>query len=461
MPVIGISVPYIKKSDSTASSILIILASLDRFNRAVSNPGITKSFIVNNRGDLIAHFNSSLVSAGVNFQQFPIVKMMMTSPVNNGQTRYMDDKEIYYLGSYRKIGFANAGIISTVKEDTAFKAVYKIRKRNILITAIVLSLAILIVYFFAKTLTDPIRRLVKAAEDIENGIFEIDISRTTRDEIGTLTKSFINMGKGLSEREKIKDAFGKFVNKEIAEKVLKDEIKLGGERKDVAIFFSDIRSFTSISEKLEPEEVVEFLNQYMTRMVDCINQTNGVVDKFIGDAIMATWGAPVSHGNDTENSINCALKMRESIIDFNRDRGTLKKPLIKIGCGINTGPALAGQIGSQDKMEYTVIGDAVNLASRIETLNKPFGTDILISEASYILAKDTFRVEKMQEIKVKGKLEPQQIYAVLGRNDDPMCFSSLSELQKKLGIDTSELKAFDPDMEEEQKFEILHTGEKA
>ena len=222
----------------------------------------------------------------------------------------------------------------------------------------------------------------------------------------------------MRKREKIKSAFGKFVNPEIAEMVMKGELKLGGERKNAAVFFSDIRSFTAISEKLEPEEVVEFLNEYMSRMVDCVNKSHGVVDKFIGDAVMAVWGAPVSHGNDTENAINGALEMRKSLIDFNKGRGGDKKPIIKIGCGINTGPVLAGQIGSQDKMEYTVIGDTVNLASRIETLTKPFSTDILISQDSYNLVKDVYHVEAMKKIKVKAKAEPQQIFAVLGRNDD-------------------------------------------
>ena len=191
----------------------------------------------------------------------------------------------------------------------------------------------------------------------------------------------------------------------------------------------------------------------MTRMVDCVNATNGVVDKFIGDAIMAVWGAPVSYGNDTENAINGALMMRQQLLEFNRGRGGDKKPVIRIGCGINTGPVLAGQIGSEERMEYTVIGDTVNLASRIESLNKPFGTDILISQDTYSIVKGIYRVEPMQKIKVKGKAEPLQIYAVLGRMDDPAAPKSLDELRRLLGIDMKgkpEVPA-----EAEIKYEIL------
>ena len=280
----------------------------------------------------------------------------------------------------------------------------------------------------------------------------MQIEASSKDEIGHLTDSFVEMGKGLEEREKIKSAFGKFVNEEIANQVLKGEISLGGEKKDVAVFFSDIRAFTAISEKLEPEEVVEFLNDYLTRMVRCVNDNDGTVDKFIGDAIMAIWGAPVSKGNDTLSAINASLEMRSQLMDFNKDRGSEKKPIIKIGCGINSGPVLAGQIGSDEKMEYTVIGDTVNLASRIEALNKPFGTDILITHDSYERVKDFFIVEKMQKITVKGKKDAQQIYAVLSRKDDLSGPKSLEELRSLLNI---EIDGKPKVVDEEVKYEIL------
>jgi len=313
--------------------------------------------------------------------------------------------------------------------------------------------------FFANTLTSPILNLVDATKKIEEGVFRVDIKPTVRDEVGLLTNSFVKMGKGLEEREKVKDALGRFVNKEVAEMVLKGELKLGGEKKNCAIFFSDIRSFTAISEKLDPQEVVEFLNAYMTEMVRCVNETHGTVDKFIGDAVMATWGAAFSRGNDAENAVNGALMMRSVLLKFNEGRGGDKKPIIKIGCGLNYGPVVAGQIGSSDKMEYTVIGDAVNLASRVETLNKPFGTDILISEDLYLLVKDIFKVEKMKAIKVKGKEAPQTIYAVIGRFDDPNCPADLAAVRKLVGIKYEEPKPSsgkeDEDEEKEVKYEII------
>jgi adenylate cyclase len=263
------------------------------------------------------------------------------------------------------------------------------------------------------------------------------------------------MGRGLAERERIKETFGRFVNKEIAEQALTGKIALGGVRKTATIMFSDIRSFTAISERLAPEAVVEFLNEYMTRMVDCVERTHGVVDKFIGDAIMAVWGASVTQGSpeaDALESVKAMILMRRSLMEFNRGRGSDDKPVIRIGCGVNTGPCLAGQIGSANKMEYTVIGDTVNLASRIESLNKPFGTDILISENTYRLIKKYVIVEPMPPITVKGKAEPLQIYAVVNLVGivGP---KNLRELRAMLGI-AAPTTIVDPD-KEENKYEIL------
>ncbi len=435
LPVLALVIPLDRDAAGKAGSVLACLVSAENLMKAFqSRGGITTVFMINDAGDVIAHPDTNIVISGGNYIELPIVKMMMTSRIDNGQTRYRDEKGIFHIGSFRKIPTGGLGVIATVEELKAFEEVYRIQRRNIYIMVIVLTIVVMIIFYFGKTITTPIIDLVWATKKIKEGDYRVDILPTTRDEIGELTTSFIEMGRGLEEREKIKSAFGKFVNKEVAEAAMRGSLALGGERKTVAILFSDIRSFTAISEKLQPEEVVEFLNQYMTRMVECVNTTGGVVDKFIGDAIMAVWGTPVSRGNDTEYAINSALLMRKSLIEFNAERGGPGRPVIKIGCGINTGIVLAGQIGSEDRMEYTIIGDAVNLASRVETLTKPFGTDILISEDSYELVKDIFSVVPMKAIKVKGKEKPQQIYAVMGRLDDPGRPASIEELRALAGI---------------------------
>jgi adenylate cyclase len=458
-PVIGLSVPYEQNENRKVLSMLVIVVKFDKLIRAFKPSGIIIPVMVNDNGDLIGHPDSNLVKSGSNWSDHPFVKFMLKSKETNQQKKYKYDKGDFFLGSFYKVGFGGAGIIAYTKEKDALKEVDNIQRRNLFLMIAVLSGAVIIVFFFGKSLTQPIIKLLKATNYIKEGQYRVNIKPSSNDEIGQLTASFIEMGRGLEEREKMKDAFGKFVNKEIADRVLSGEIRLGGEKKTAAVFFSDIRSFTSISEKLDPEEVVEFLNDYMTRMVKCVNETEGVVDKYIGDAIMAEWGVPISKGNDTERAIDAALMMRNELIDFNKGRGGDKKPIIKIGCGINTGPVLAGQIGSEDRMEYTVIGDAVNLASRIEALNKPFGTDILISQDSYKLVEGIYYVEKMAPISVKGKSEKQQIYAFLGRKDDPEALKTLDAMRSLLGLQKMDFKRRstdnDDEFEEEAKYEIF------
>jgi len=380
----------------------------------------------------------------------------MTSGQAHMQFRYTDGDHVGYIGAFKKVQLGKFAVITTIPHSTVYSAALDIARQNLYITLIVLLFSILAIWFFSKTVSRPVMELVAATQKIESGIYEIDIVPTTNDELGLLTRSFVSMGKGLAERERIKDTFGKFVNKEVASQALTGTLQLGGTRRTATIMFADIRSFTAFSERFDPESVVGFLNAYMTRMVDCIERTHGVVDKFIGDAIMAVWGAPVTKGDpavDALECINTMLMMRKSLLEYNKTRGGPNRPIIRIGCGVNTGPCIAGQIGSAKRMEYTVIGDAVNLASRIEALNKPFGTDILISGNTFELVREHVVVEPMSPITVKGKSEPLQIYAVInmvGAADGPQ---TLRELHDILGT-RMHSEAADID-KEEVKYEIL------
>jgi len=453
-PALVIAFPYTMTTDTEAESVVVLAVSMTPLISALAARELYNNYIVDSTGMLISHTDESLILARPSFAAEAIIQDSMSGESLLKQMQFTDSNGKVLIGSYKRFFNDSLTVVSTVQKDTALAGVYRLQKRNIQITAMILCLSIILLFLFSKSLTNPVQRLMAGAAKIGNGDFSVQIPPTTHDEIGRLSETFNSMTMGLAERDKIKTAFGKFVNKEVAERVLKGDIQLGGESRTAAIFFSDIRSFTAISEKLTPHEVVEFLNDYMTHMVECVNKTQGVVDKFIGDAIMAIWGIPYSHGNDTENAINGALMMRKALALFNSGRGSEKKPIIRIGSGINTGEVIAGQIGSLERMEYTCIGDAVNLASRIESLNKLFKTDILISQHSYSLVRNFFRVEPMKKILVKGKTEPQQIYAVLGRFDDPHSFKSLHELRSHLGLDAVSLDSVNPDLQED-KYEII------
>ncbi|MCD1653403.1 adenylate/guanylate cyclase domain-containing protein [Treponema zuelzerae] len=452
IPAAALFVPY---RDMGTRNALVIVFSTEEFLQMVQTDSAGINYVVGWDGGLIVHPDFDLVKMGANFSDRELVKKALESPSDNLQIRYRDVDGTRYLGAFRRLSVGALAVTSSTPTALVYRAATDVLRRNFLLSGVVLLISVLAVWFFSKSISRPVLSLVRAAHRIEEGDFELDILPETRDELGLLTESFVEMGKGLAERERVKETFGKFVNKEIAEQALKGELKLGGQRKTATIFFSDIRSFTAISERLSPEAVVEFLNEYMTRMVACIEKTGGVVDKFIGDAIMGVWGAPVSAGtprDDALAAVRAMLMMRDELLEFNKGRGTPEKPFIHNGAGVNTGPVIAGQIGSLSRMEYTVIGDAVNLASRIEALNKPFGTDVLISEYTWDLVKDAVIAEPMPAITVKGKTAPLTIYAVVKMKGDEGP-GSLSELREKLGI-ADPGKKIEVD-KEEVKYEIV------
>lgn len=455
--VVGIALPWLMQSETQADSVLVVVWSIDAMLDSLASRELRENLLVDARGQLLAHASRERVLARESLIDHPLVRDALAGETTLKQLQFVDAEGIVSIGSWRRFFDGTIYALSSTDRDAALEGVRFLRQQNVYISVIILCVSIIFLLLFSKTLTVPLKRLVAGAQRIGEGDFSVRVKPRTRDEIGRLATTFNSMATGLEERDKIKSAFGKFVNKDVAEKVLRGEVQLGGESRSVSIFFSDIREFTNISEQLTPHEVVAFLNEYLSLMVECVNRTHGVVDKFIGDAIMATWGVPTSRGNDTENAITSALCMRKALASFNSTRGGPGKPIIKIGCGINTGEVIVGQIGSTERMEYTCIGDAVNLASRIESLNKLFHTDILISQNAWELVRDIFVVEPMRMIHVKGKEQPLQIYAVLGRRADPDCVRSVDELRSQLGLEPVDLDAVDPDREE-RKYEFVRKG---
>lgn len=416
--------------DSEDAVQLIVLSPERLFARyrSARQTEIFRLLLVDGQGRLISATDGAIQK----IEDLPIVQSMLRSPVDNG-SQLFESEGHEYLGSFRilKNGF---GVISLVPADRAFEAVFRVQRQNILIVVMILTVAFIIVYLFSRTLTLPIVELLHAARRIEQGDYAVQIKPSTRDEIGSLTVAFMQMVHGLRERQKIKEEFGKFVNPEIAERAIQGSLRLGGEKKHCTVLFTDIRGFTQFSESRQPEEVVDFLNRYFTAMVDSVTVTDGVVDKFIGDAIMAHWGALLPQKDEAKRAVNSALLMRQSLIDLNHSFALEGIPHINFGLGINTGPVIAGQVGSEKRLEFTVIGDAVNLASRIEYLNKEFGTDILISESTRRILGDDYHLVAMPPVPIRGKAEPQLTYAVLGRKNDSEAPRSLKQLREQLRI---------------------------
>ncbi|GHU06849.1 adenylate/guanylate cyclase domain-containing protein [Spirochaetia bacterium] len=436
-----------------------VLFSVDELSQAFGNSP-NKSVMINSSGDVIVHYDPQLTQIPANMADASYIRGIMESPARSTQTLYTDENGIRFFAAFSKLPESASIIVTSIEYDKIFEGVVATTRQNIFLTGAVLLIAILCIWFFSKTISNPLKILTAASAQIADGNYELELETKNHDEIGLLTGSFVSMSRGLAERERLKTTFGRFTNQVIAEQAMSGEMSLGGETKNATVFFSDIRSFTSLAEKLEPVEVVEFLNDYMTRMVACVEQTGGVVDKFIGDAIMAVWGAPSTTGSPAQDAlaaVQTALLMRSALIEFNKERLAEKKPRVRIGCGINTGSIVAGQIGSHSRMEYTVIGDAVNLASRAEELNKPLGTDILITENTWKLIQNEIDAEEMPPVTVKGKRNPVRLFAVTGLRVSEEGPLTLAKIRRLLGIPKPDLDKVDVDAKEE-KYKLLSSG---
>ena len=208
---------------------------------------------------------------------------------------------------------------------------------------------------------------------------------------------------------------GKYISDDVMQNVVKniDNVTLGGKRAEMTILFADIRGFTSMSEKISAEEVSMILNEYFSSLEPIITKYNGVINKFIGDAVMAIFGEPVQDKNHVQNAVRCADEMLKKVAELREKWINEGKPKIEIGIGINTGEAFVGNIGSEKRLEYTVIGDVVNLASRIESYNKVYKTNFLISSTTYEKVRNIVDVIKISDVSVRGKEKKLDIYEVL------------------------------------------------
>ena len=421
--------------------------------------GTNTSFLINSSGDLLLHADNNLVLEGANFSALPIVAIMQQQGDINRQISY-NDGETEYFGAYYRIAGTDTTVITTIPHSLVFEATQSITRQNIFLTAAVMFIAIIFIWLFSKTISSPVRSLAKAVLKIEEGDFSVHLEPQTRDELGVLTESLDKMSKALN-------IFGRFTNMDIALRSMRGEIKPGGHPKHATIFFSDIRGFTEKSENFSmvfgdeaSNRVVLWLNEYYTQMIRCVEETGGVVDKFIGDAMMAHWGAAFTAGTPEKDAYNCvktALLMRDALIKLNNthsEKVSEGKPIIRIGCGINTGVVTAGQIGSEDRMEYTLIGTPVNLASRIEGLNKAFGTDILIAEDTWQMVGGKFITEEMMPVMVKGKEKPMRVFAVVNFKEASSGPLTLSHVRELLGIDTPDLSKLNINSKE-NKYKVL------
>ncbi|AFZ60420.1 GAF domain-containing protein [Anabaena cylindrica FACHB-243] len=223
----------------------------------------------------------------------------------------------------------------------------------------------------------------------------------------------------ISDEKRLKSTMYRYMTQELAEELLKlDDAKLGGDRKEVTILFSDIRGYTTLTENMEAEEVVGMLNEYFESMVEAVFRHKGTLDKYIGDAIMAVFGSPLPLKEHARMAVQTSLEMRSRLEELNESRQAVNKTRIKIGIGINSDTVISGNIGSSKRMEFTAIGDGVNLGSRLESVSKQYGCDIIVSDNTYRICEKDIWARELDYIRVKGRNEPVAIYELLGLRSD-------------------------------------------
>ena len=271
-------------------------------------------------------------------------------------------------------------------------------------------------WWIARGVSRPVLELARGAREIATGNYNHRVQLKQEDEIGSLAESFNDMSAGLVERDRVRDLLGKVVSPAIASELLRKKVTLGGEQREVTVLFSDLRNFTGMSEALGPEEMLGILNHYFTRMAAVVEKHGGVVDKYVGDALMALFGAPVASPADADHALRAALEMTEALNDLNQQWERRGLPKIGVGIGINTAVVIAGNMGSEKRLNYTVIGDGVNLASRLEALTKrpEYDACIIVSGATLAKANERYCTCPLGEVTVKGKQVTTEIFALLG-----------------------------------------------
>lgn len=304
------------------------------------------------------------------------------------------------------VGTIHVGVsLETLRKKIERTALYAI-----LLTTVLIIIGIGVSLSISTQFSKPILNLVHGTTEIKNGNFSYRTERLRNDELGDLSLAFNDMAEGLRKKEVIQDAFGKYVNPEIVEKILKnpDDQWFQGRKIPLTVMFTDIRGFTSQAEKTSPEEVVALLNSHFTMATEIILQHGGHVDKFIGDAVLAVFGVLMEYEDHAERAVRTAVALQEAL----KKEGAVfgDGSLLCIGIGINTGEAIAGNIGSQKRMEFTVIGDTVNLASRLTGVAG--AGEIIISRSVYEKVAKVVTAEQLAPVAVKGKSEPVDIYRV-------------------------------------------------
>ncbi len=283
----------------------------------------------------------------------------------------------------------------------------------------------------SRQVTRPVRALAIGAQRIQQGDYTQRVSVQQEDEVGQLASAFNAMAQGLAEKERVRDLLGKVVSPEIANELLSRKLELGGEEREVTVLFADLRGFTTLCEGQSPQAILALLNEYFSAVTSVIEAQGGVVDKYIGDAVMALFGAPLPCSDAAARAVQAALGMLQAVQQLNRDFSARGLKPVAIGIGIHSDRVVVGNMGSSSRLNYTAIGDGVNLASRLEGLTKIYGADLIVSEQTATQAGPGPWLE-LDRVRVKGKQAPVRIFEALPADSAPPLLQAAAEFRRFL-----------------------------
>ena len=284
------------------------------------------------------------------------------------------------------------------------------------ITAVGVAVSLALSFFVSKSVSAPLKEMEAAMKEVEGGNLDVQIRVVSNDEIGALGEGFARMLKGLKESEVIKESFGKYITREIRDEILAGRVSLDGEMTRATLLFSDLRDFTPFVESTHPKKVISIMNQYFSEMAEAIKANQGLILQYVGDEIEAVFGAPLPSDDHPDLAARAALEMKQRLERLNERFQAQGVSPLRHGIGIHTGAVLAGIIGSKERSSYALVGDTVNLASRIQGLTKEFSCDVILSQTTRDLITGTFQMEQLSAVKVKGKSQDVIVYKLLGQN---------------------------------------------
>lgn len=366
-----------------------------------------EAYLVNEDRRIVAHTDHNLVGQT---RSFSMIDQAFEG--FRGVDEILIDGNLY-VGAFAPISFRSSHSLIVLHEhDSAVAQIYQTLLYSSLLGVGSVLVIVILAVFLGRILSKPVEPIVKGIQDLAKSVNLEPINVKSRDEFGLIARNFNQMVLELQEKENIKRAFGQYISSDIRDEILKGDFAMEGEEKDCSILFSDIRGFTRLSEKFPAKTILEILNRYFAEMIKVIDKNHGIVNKFIGDALMVLYGVPLQRGNHSEQAVRSALEMIKALEDLNDDFEKEYGIRLQIGIGIATGKVIAGNIGVIQRKEYSVIGDIVNVASRLEKATKKVNKPLIFTDETAKHLPSDFPTKVLGRYTIRGKDQPLILHTV-------------------------------------------------